>query len=104
MRSITLAWLAGLGLLTARELQQVKRPPAPGRFLAASGLYALLAVLADAAPGTATAAAAVAWGFDLSLFLAIAPDLTGTGTKGKGKTTTAAAGSTAAAGNGGETA
>lgn len=82
-RAIILAWLAGLGLLTARELQHVARPPAPGRYLAASGLYAALAVLADAAPGAAPAAAAIAWGFDLSLFLAVAPGLTGAG-KDKG--------------------
>lgn len=82
-RAIILAWLAGLGLLTVRELQHVRRPPAPGRYLAASGLYAALAVLADAAPGTAPAAAAIAWGFDLSLLLAVAPGLTGAG-KDKG--------------------
>jgi len=89
-RAIILAWLAGLGLLTTRELQHVRRPPAPGRYLAASGLYAALAVLADAAPGAAPAAAAIAWGFDLALLLNVAPGLTGQG-KGKTQTTAAAA-------------
>lgn len=88
-RAIILAWLAGLGLLTVRELQHVRRPPAPGRYLAASGLYAALAVLGDAAPGAAPAAAAIAWGFDLALLLNVAPGLTG---QGKGKTQTTADG------------
>lgn len=103
-RAILLAWLAGLGLLTVRELQHVPRPPAPGRYLAASGLYAALAVLGDAAPAAAPAAAAIAWGFDLALLLQVAPGLTGGTGKGKGNTTAAAAGSTAAAAPGTETA
>jgi hypothetical protein len=77
-RSILLAWVAGLGLLTWRELQQAPwKPPPPGRYLAASGLYAALGLLASAAPGAAPVAALTAWGFDLALFLQVLPQAAG---------------------------
>src|SRR5215472_10260795 len=92
-RGILLAWAAGLGLMTVRELQQVRRPPPPGRYLAASGIFAGLALLANYGPA-APAAALTAWGFDLAIFLQVLPEtVAGAKTKGsgKGKTTTTTA-------------
>jgi len=92
-----LAWVTGLGLMTVRELQQVRRPPPPGRYLAASGIYAGLALLASYEPA-APAAALAAWGFNLAVFLQVLPETVGgSKTKAKGKsksaaTTTAAGG------------
>lgn len=77
-KGILLAWAAGIGLLTWRELQLAPwKPPPPGRYLAASGLYAALGVLASASPAAAPAAVAIAWGFDLAVFLTAAPGLPG---------------------------
>lgn len=72
-KGIFAAWALGMGLLTWRELQVAPwKPPPPGRYLAASGLYALLGLIgtADAA---APAAAAVAWAFDIALVLQVLP-------------------------------
>jgi hypothetical protein len=80
-KTILAAWAAGLGLLTWRELQLSPwRPPPPGRYAAASGLYALLGAAAswDAA---AAPAAMIAWGFNLALFLQILPETVARSTK-----------------------
>lgn len=77
-KSVLLAWVAGIGLLTWRELEiSPWRPPPPGRYLAASGLYAALGLLASAAPAAAPVAVAVAWGFDLALALQVLPAAAG---------------------------
>jgi len=68
VRGIALAWLAGMGLLTWRELRDTRHAVPPGRYLAASGLYALLALLAEYQPA-ARVAALTAWGFDLAVLL-----------------------------------
>lgn len=68
-RSVLLAWAVGLGLLTWRELRAHPwRPPPPGRYLAASGLYAVLGVAA-ASQHAARPAVLIAWGFDLAVAL-----------------------------------
>lgn len=88
-RGIFLAWLAGLGLMTWRELEQVRRPPPPGRYLAASGLYAALGLIAEYPPA-APAAALAAWGFDLAIFLQVLPEQVGGRTTKKQATAAAA--------------
>lgn len=75
-RGIVLAWGAGLALMTARELEQVRRPPAPGRYLAASGLFALLGLVANYQPATGVATL-TAWGFDLAVLFAVLPETVG---------------------------
>jgi len=76
-RAVFAAWLTGLSLLTWRQLQVAPwKPPPPGRYLAASGLYAVLGLVATAPPA-APAAAAVAWAFNLALFLQVLPQATG---------------------------
>lgn len=67
-RGIALAWLAGIGILTWREVAAYRKPVPPGRLLAASGVFAGLALLAEYQPA-ATAATLAAWGFDLAIFL-----------------------------------
>jgi hypothetical protein len=93
-RAVLLAWVTGLGLLTWRELQQAPfKPPPPGRYLAASGLYALLGLLAtwDEA---AQIAALLAWGFDLALILQVLPQAAGGPAKTQQKTSQQPAGRT----------
>jgi hypothetical protein len=87
-KGIMLAWAAGLGLLTWRELQLSPwRPPPPGRYAAASGLYVLLGVAAAWRPA-AGPAALIAWGFDLALLLQVLPEEVARSTKAA-KTTSA---------------
>lgn len=97
-RGIILAWAVGLGLVSYREIKQHHMPPVPGKLLAASGLYALLALVADYQPATGVATLA-AWGFDLALILK--PGVLPTFTGGKQATgTTQAPGTDTAGGRG----
>lgn len=99
-RSIFMAWAAGLALMTWRELQLSPwRPPPPGRYLAASGLYALLGGVAAAVPAAAGPAAMVAWGFDLAVFLQVLPEQVG-GRKTKAPAAQATAATTTATAGG----
>lgn len=83
--SLTAAWLAGLALITYRNVSRNHQPPVPGTMLAASGLFALLALVAEYQPA-AGAAALAAWGFDLAALMNILPG----NLAGPPKTTTAA--------------
>lgn len=70
------AWLFGMGLITYRYAVKQHQPPIPGSMLAASGLFALLALVAEYQPA-APAAAMTAWGFDLAALLCLFPDTVG---------------------------
>lgn len=86
VRGIILAWLIGEGIIVYRSVAQQKSPPVPGALLATSGLFVLLAILAeyDKARFLATA---LAFGVDIAAFL----DLWGVGggTSGSGEAQTA---------------
>jgi hypothetical protein len=68
VKGLIAAWAVGLGVLTWQELRQARRPVPPGRYLAASGVFALLGLLASYQPA-AGAAAAAGWGLDLAVLL-----------------------------------
>lgn len=95
-RAILLAWLTGVGLISWHGIKAAKRPPSPGQYLAASGLYAVLGLVAEWQPA-ASVAALMAWGFDLAVFLQVLPEQVA-GPKSTG--TTQAKGSTTAGGRG----
>lgn len=59
------AWLAGMGIITWRSVACEKHPPIPGQMLAASGMFALLSLLAEYQPAAA-AATALAFGLDVA--------------------------------------
>ena len=67
-RSLALAWLVGLGVLSWREVAAYKQPVPAGRLAAASGVFALLGLLSQYQPA-AGAASLAAWGFDLAIIL-----------------------------------
>lgn len=69
---IVLAWLTAMGIITYRDIRVNHGPPIPGQLLGASGLFVLLALLAEA-PNAAPVAAALGWGFDLAALLNILP-------------------------------
>lgn len=71
-KGILLAWLAGMGIISWREISTYHQPPVPGRLLSASGWFALLALLAAYEPA-AGAAAAIAWGTDIAALLNLLP-------------------------------
>lgn len=72
MRGIVLAWAVGLGIMTWRTAQQYGQPPVPGRLLGASGVFAMLALLAEYQPA-APAAQLAAWGFDIAVLFRAGP-------------------------------
>ena len=70
MTGLILAWLTGEGIMCYRLIQQEHRPPLPADLLGTSGLFLLLAALAEAQP---TLAALLAWGLDLASLLNLWP-------------------------------
>lgn len=67
-QALIAAWAVGLGILTWREVREFRRPVPPGRYAAASGVFAALGLLAIS-DKAAPAAALAAWGFDLAIVL-----------------------------------
>jgi hypothetical protein len=87
MRGVILAWGLGMGIIVYRSVVKEKRPPVPGQMLAATGLFALLAALAEYQPA-ATAATAFAFGVDIAVLMQVLPGTSAT--TAAAKTTTAA--------------
>lgn len=65
-----IAWLTGETIMCYRIVTKEHRPPLPAEVLSTSGLFVLLALLAEAQP---TLAATLAWGFDLAALLNLWP-------------------------------
>lgn len=72
MRGVILAWGVGMGIIVYRAALKEHRPPVPGQMLAASGLFALLAVVAEYEPA-AGAAALFAFGIDVAVLMQVLP-------------------------------
>ncbi len=72
-RAILLAWAAGIGLITWRGIKQSHKPVPPGQYLAASGVYVMLALLAAYEPAEHVANL-LAWGFNLAAFFEVLPE------------------------------
>lgn len=68
IRGIILAWLIGEGIIVYRSVGREHAPPVPGALLATSGLFILLAVLAEYDPAKFLATA-MAFGVDIAAFL-----------------------------------
>ena len=87
MGLFTMAWFIGEGIIVFRSVRANHAPPMPGALIASSGLFALLALLAES-DSARPLAIALAYGFDLAAFMNLAPSITGggAGTKVKGTT------------------
>jgi hypothetical protein len=72
MRGVILAWAAGMGIITWRSVVTDKSPPVPGQMLAATGLFALLALIAEYQPAEA-AATLFAFGVDIAVLMQVLP-------------------------------
>jgi len=68
MGPLIMAWLLGEGIITWRSVHSDHHPPIPGQMLAATGLFALLALLAQHEPARGTATL-LAYGLDLAVLL-----------------------------------
>ena len=80
MRGIILAWLIGEGIIVYRSVSKDHAPPVPGALLATSGLFVLLALLAEYQPARFLATA-LAFGVDLAALMDL-PVLGGGGAAG----------------------
>lgn len=79
MNGLVVAWLVGEGILVYRSVRKNHAPPVPGALLATSGLFVLLALLAEAERARFLATA-LAWGFDVAAFMNLYPPVTSGGT------------------------
>lgn len=68
MTTIIVAWLVGEGLMIYNDVAKQHRPPFPSDLLSTSGLFILLAIMAEKWP---TLAATLAWGFDIAAFMVL---------------------------------
>lgn len=68
------AWLVGEGIIVYRSVKRLKAPPGPGQLLLSSGVFVMLALLAEA-PSARKLAITLAWGFDIAALM----NLWGTG-------------------------
>jgi hypothetical protein len=72
MGGLILAWMIGEGLIVWRAVKTEHQPPVPGSMLAASALFALLAIAAEYQPARG-AATAFAYGIDIAVLLKVLP-------------------------------
>ena len=72
MGGLILAWAIGEGIIVWRAAYKEHKPPVPGQMLAATALFALLAVAAEYEPARA-AATAMAFGLDLAVLMQVLP-------------------------------
>lgn len=76
MGLFTLAWLIGEGIIVVRSVRREHAPPMPGALIASSGIFALLALLAES-DSARPLAIALAYGFDIAAFMNLVPPVTG---------------------------
>lgn len=74
MGGLVAAWLVGEGIVVYRSWKVNKVPPGPGQLLLSSGVFVLLALLAEAQQARSLATV-LAWGFDIAAMM----NLFGTG-------------------------
>lgn len=69
MRGVILTWLIAEGIIIVRAVRRDHGPPVPGMLLATSGLFVMLAVLAEAGPDAAKLATMIGAGLDIAGFM-----------------------------------
>jgi hypothetical protein len=72
MGGIILAWMVGEGIITWRSVVKDHKPPIPGDLLAATGLFALLALVAEYQPARGVATL-FAFGIDIAVLMQVLP-------------------------------
>ncbi len=79
MPGIVSAWLVGEGIIFWRSWKQGRHFPVPGQLVAASFIFAALALLAEAERARVLATT-MAWGFDIAALLNVLPQIAVGGT------------------------
>lgn len=79
MPAIVSAWLVGEGIIFWRSWKANQRFPIPGQLLAASFIFAALAVIAESEKARFFATA-MAWGFDVAALMNVLPQVATGGT------------------------
>ena len=87
MGGLILAWVIGEGIIVYRSAAKEHQAPVPGDMLAATALFALLALLAEYQPARA-AATAFAFGVDIAVLMQVLPGSKGSTSKTTSKTKT----------------
>lgn len=83
MGAFIAAWLTGEGIICYRSVREQKAPPGPGQLLLSSGVFVMLALLAEA-KSAKPLATTLAWGFVAAAWLNIG-NVGGKNTKSTGK-------------------
>lgn len=78
MGLFTMAWLIGEGIIVFRSVRANHAPPMPGSLIASSGVFALLALLAES-ESARPLAVALAYGFDIAAATNLFPPVTAGG-------------------------
>src|SRR5262245_10445981 len=68
MGTFIAAWLVGEGIIIYRSVKANKAPPGPGQLLFSSGVFVMLALLAESSSARPLATM-LAWGFDLAAWM-----------------------------------
>lgn len=76
MGAFVMAWLVGEGIIIYRSVKEQKAPPGPGQLMLSSGVFVLLALLAEA-KSARSLAVTLAWGFDIAAFMNLGNIATG---------------------------
>lgn len=79
MGAFVLAWLIGEGIIVYRSIARNHHPPMPGTLIAPSGVFMLLALLAES-DAARPLAVTLAYAFDLGALMNVFPPVTGGGT------------------------
>lgn len=87
MGAFVLAWLLGEGIIVYRSVTKNHHPPMPGTLIAPSGIFILLALLAES-DAARPLAVTLAYAFDFAALANLWPSVTGGGTAAKPAPTT----------------
>lgn len=86
LRLLLVEWLTAEGIIFYRAYSKLGRIPMPGQLLAASGVFVLLALLAETSPGAAQLAATLGGGFVMAAGLNLFAKIGSTAAKEAGNT------------------
>ena len=67
------AWLVGMGITGWRQVRASTHLPVPADLIAVTGLFVVLALLADISPKARPVIVLTAWGLDLAGLLRVLP-------------------------------
>lgn len=79
MGAFVLAWMLGEGIIVYRSVSKNHHPPMPGALIAPSGIFMLLAFLAES-DAARPLAITLAYAFDFAALMNLFPPVTGGGT------------------------